>query len=62
MLYDGVAGVADTRLVPPSIVVPESLLGFAGLALVIPVFTGRRRSLGAVRGVADETSRPRRST
>jgi cellulose synthase/poly-beta-1,6-N-acetylglucosamine synthase-like glycosyltransferase len=45
MLYDGTAGVADTRVVPPSIVVPESLLGFAGLALVIPMFTGRRRWL-----------------
>ena len=45
MAYDGKAGVGDTRVVPPSIVVPESLLGFAGLALVIPVFTGRRRWL-----------------
>jgi hypothetical protein len=45
MLYDGVAGVADTRLVPPSIVVPESLLGLGGLALAIPVFTGRKRWL-----------------
>jgi hypothetical protein len=43
MLYDGTALVADTRVVPPSIVVPESVLGFAGLALLIPVFTGRRR-------------------
>jgi hypothetical protein len=49
MLYDGVAGVADTRLVPPSIVVPESLLGFAGVALLIPVFTGRRRWIGLLR-------------
>ena len=45
MLYDGIAGVADTRVVPPSIVVPESLLGFIGLALLIPLFTGRRRLL-----------------
>jgi hypothetical protein len=45
MLYDGTAGVADTRVVPPSIVVPESLLGFLGLALLVPVFTGRRRLL-----------------
>ena len=45
MLYDGTALVADTRVVPPSIVVPESVLGFIGLALVIPVFTGRRRLL-----------------
>ena len=45
MLYDGTAGVADTRVVPPSIVVPESLLGFVGLALLIPVFTNRRRLL-----------------
>ena len=41
MLYDRAVGVADTRLVPPSIVVPESLLGFAAFALLIPVFTGR---------------------
>jgi hypothetical protein len=46
MLYDGTAGVADARVVPPSIVVPESLLGFAGLALLIPVFASRRRLLG----------------
>jgi hypothetical protein len=45
MLYDGTAGVADTRVVPPSIVVPESLLGFLGLALLVPVFTGRKRWL-----------------
>jgi cellulose synthase/poly-beta-1,6-N-acetylglucosamine synthase-like glycosyltransferase len=45
MRYDGKAGVGDTRMVPPSIVVPESILGFAWLALVIPVFTGRRRLL-----------------
>jgi cellulose synthase/poly-beta-1,6-N-acetylglucosamine synthase-like glycosyltransferase len=45
MLYDGAVGVADTRVVPPSIVVPESILGFLWLALLIPVFTGRRRLL-----------------
>jgi hypothetical protein len=45
MLYDGIAGVAATRVIPPSIVVPESVLGFAALALLIPVFTGRRRWL-----------------
>ncbi len=45
MDYDGKLNVADTRVVPPSIVVPESLLGFVGLALLIPVFTGRRRWL-----------------
>jgi len=45
MLYDGIAGFADTRVVPPSIVVPESVLGFAALALVIPLITGRRRLL-----------------
>jgi cellulose synthase/poly-beta-1,6-N-acetylglucosamine synthase-like glycosyltransferase len=49
MLYDGTAGVADTNVVPPSIVVPESLLGFAGLALLIPVFTGRRRWLAVLK-------------
>ena len=45
MAYDGIAGVADTSVVPPSIVVPESVLGFFGLALLIPVFTGRKRWL-----------------
>jgi hypothetical protein len=45
MLYDGTAGVANTNMVPPSIVVPESILGFAWLALLIPVFTGRKRVL-----------------
>jgi hypothetical protein len=30
-------------------VVPESLLGFLGIALVIPVITGRRRLLSALR-------------
>jgi hypothetical protein len=45
MLYDGAAGIADTHVVPPSIVVPESVIGFAGLALAIPLVTGRRRAL-----------------
>jgi hypothetical protein len=49
MRYDGTAGVADTRVVPPSIVVPESVLGFAGLALLIPVFTSRRRLLALLK-------------
>jgi cellulose synthase/poly-beta-1,6-N-acetylglucosamine synthase-like glycosyltransferase len=45
MTYDGTAGVADTQLIPPSTVVPESVLGLLGLALAIPVITGRRRLL-----------------
>ncbi|HET7467487.1 MAG TPA: glycosyltransferase family 2 protein [Candidatus Dormibacteraeota bacterium] len=43
LVYDGVTGTADTHLTPPSVVVPESLLPFAGLALAIPLVTGRRR-------------------
>jgi hypothetical protein len=49
MIYDGAAGTADTRLIPPVTVVPESLLGFLGLALAIPVITGRRRLLSLLR-------------
>ncbi|MDQ6722263.1 MAG: glycosyltransferase [Candidatus Dormibacteraeota bacterium] len=49
MLYDGTAGIADTRLIPPSTVVPESLLGLLGLALVIPVVTNRRRLASMLR-------------
>jgi 1,2-diacylglycerol 3-beta-glucosyltransferase len=49
MDYDGVAGVADTRLIPPSTVVPEALLGFLGLALLIPAVTGRRRLLSLLK-------------
>jgi cellulose synthase/poly-beta-1,6-N-acetylglucosamine synthase-like glycosyltransferase len=49
MLYDGPAGVADTRLIPPTTVVPESLLGFLGVALVIPLVTARRRLLSLFR-------------
>jgi 1,2-diacylglycerol 3-beta-glucosyltransferase len=49
MVYDGTAGVGDTRIVPPSIIVPENLVGFVGLALLIPLFTARRRLLSLVR-------------
>lgn len=49
LVYDGTAGVGDTRLVPPSIVVPESLLAFAALALLIPLFTSRKRLLACVK-------------
>jgi cellulose synthase/poly-beta-1,6-N-acetylglucosamine synthase-like glycosyltransferase len=52
MTYDGAANVADTRLLPPTTVVPESLLGFAALALLIPVFTvrtSRKRLLACLR-------------
>jgi hypothetical protein len=49
MTYDGTVGVADTQLSPPSTVVPESLLGFLGIALAIPVLTGRRRLLALFR-------------
>ena len=49
IVYDGTAGAGDTSVVPPSIVVPESLLGFVGLAMLIPLFTGRRRLLSLVR-------------
>jgi hypothetical protein len=49
MLYDGAAGDADTRLVPPTTVVPESVLAFVGLALMVPVFTARRRIVSLVK-------------
>jgi hypothetical protein len=49
MTYDGAAGTADTRLVPPTTVVPESLAGWLGLALAIPVITQRRRLLSFLR-------------
>jgi cellulose synthase/poly-beta-1,6-N-acetylglucosamine synthase-like glycosyltransferase len=49
LVYDGTAGVGDTRVVPPSIIVPENLVGFVGLALLIPLFTARRRLLSLVR-------------
>ena len=50
MVYDGAVGVADSSVTPPSIVVPESVLGFAALALLIPVFTGRKRWFAILRG------------
>ena len=50
MLYDGVAGAADTHVAPPSVVVPESLLAFAGLALAIPL---RHRPAQAARACED---------
>jgi hypothetical protein len=43
LVYDGVVGTGDTHVTPPSVVVPESLLPFVGLALAIPLATGRRR-------------------
>jgi glycosyltransferase involved in cell wall biosynthesis len=49
MTYDGAAGVADTRLVPPTSVVPESLIGWLGLAFAIPLLTQRRRVLSFLR-------------
>ena len=51
MLYDGPSGVASTDLVPPSTVVPESVLPYAGLALVIPLLTQRRRALAWIRAL-----------
>jgi len=49
MIYDGLVGTADTRLVPPSTVVPESLVGWLGLAFAIPLVTQRRRLLALLR-------------
>jgi hypothetical protein len=49
MTYDGPAGVADTRLIPPTTVVPESLLGFLGVAVAIPLVTRGRRVLSFLR-------------
>jgi len=49
MVYDGIVGAADTRLVPPSTVVPESLVGWLGLAFAIPLVTQRRRLLALLR-------------
>ena len=50
MVYDGTAAaLADTRLVPPTSVVPESLLGWLGLAAAIPLLTQRRRVLSFLR-------------
>jgi hypothetical protein len=47
MLYDGSTGTADTRIVPPTTVVPEAVLPFAALAVAIPLLTARRR-IGAL--------------
>jgi 1,2-diacylglycerol 3-beta-glucosyltransferase len=41
LIYDGASGVASTNVVPPSIVVPESLLGFAGVAVFAPLLVAR---------------------
>ncbi|HEY3085410.1 MAG TPA: glycosyltransferase family 2 protein [Candidatus Dormibacteraeota bacterium] len=41
LLYDGTAGVADTNIVPPSIVVPEGLLGLLGFVVAVPIFASR---------------------
>ena len=41
MTYDGTAGVASTNVVAPSIIVPEGLLGFAGIAIVVPLLLPR---------------------
>jgi hypothetical protein len=49
MTYDGPAGVADTRLIPPATVVPESLLGFLGVAFAIPLVTRGRRLVSFLR-------------
>src|SRR5260370_1452038 len=49
MVYDGLGGPPDTRLVPPSSVVPESLVGWLGLGFAIPLVTPRRRLLALLR-------------
>jgi cellulose synthase/poly-beta-1,6-N-acetylglucosamine synthase-like glycosyltransferase len=49
MLYDGTSAVGATNLVVPSLTVPESLLGFLGLAALIPLITSRRRIVAVVR-------------
>jgi hypothetical protein len=49
MLYDGPAGVANTRLIPPTTVVPESVLGLIGVALLMPLLTARRKVLSFLR-------------
>jgi 1,2-diacylglycerol 3-beta-glucosyltransferase len=41
LVYDGTAGAGDTNVVPPSIVVPESLLGLAGLVAIVPLLATR---------------------
>jgi 1,2-diacylglycerol 3-beta-glucosyltransferase len=45
MVYDGRVGEGDTRLIPPTSVVPDWVLGLMGAALLIPLVTGRRRVL-----------------
>jgi hypothetical protein len=49
MLYDGPAGAANTRLIPPTTVVPESVLGLIGVALLMPLLTARRKVLSFLR-------------
>ena len=49
MTFDGAAGLADTRLIPPTTVVPESLIGWLGLGLGIPLITQRRRVMSVLR-------------
>jgi glycosyltransferase involved in cell wall biosynthesis len=51
MTYDGVAGLADTRLTPPTTVVPESLIAWLGLAFAIPLLSQRRRVLPFLRSL-----------
>jgi glycosyltransferase involved in cell wall biosynthesis len=51
MMYDGIAGVADTRLIPPTSVVPESLIGWLGLAFAIPLLIQRRRVASFLRSL-----------
>ena len=41
LMFDGPTGTASTNFVPPSIVVPEALFGFAGLAALVPLVAGR---------------------
>jgi hypothetical protein len=41
MLYDGGSGTASTNITPPSIIVPEALLGLAGVAAFIPFLAAR---------------------
>jgi hypothetical protein len=60
MLFDGAVGTADTRLVPPSIVVPESVLNLLGLALLVPLFTARRRVVAFFKGRRRESRLDRR--
>jgi cellulose synthase/poly-beta-1,6-N-acetylglucosamine synthase-like glycosyltransferase len=60
MLYDGAVGTADTRVVPPSIVVPESVLNLLGLALLVPLFTARRRVVAFFKGARRESRLDRR--